>query len=173
VVLEQGGVCVVPTDTLYGLVALDSKPEAVRRIYRIKERPPDKPLIRLIGSSESVTRYSDQEVPPRLGTCWPGPLTIIFRARSGGTIALRCPDDPFLQELFRRTGGEPIVAPSANLSGREDIRSCEDLVQIFSGKVELIVCLRSGPRTTRPSTIVDVSGDEWKLLRAGAADIQI
>ncbi|MFW6180940.1 MAG: L-threonylcarbamoyladenylate synthase [Spirochaetota bacterium] len=172
-VLAGGGVCVIPTDTLYGLVALDRDREAVRRVYRIKQRPPDKPLIRLIGSLGSLGRYTDQQLPPRLRRYWPGPLTVVFRACDGGSIALRWPRSGFLQALFKLTGCEPLVAPSANLSGGEDIFDCESLVSTFTGQVELILCAEAGPAGREPSTIVDITGDRWRVLRAGAVKLDL
>jgi tRNA A37 threonylcarbamoyladenosine synthetase subunit TsaC/SUA5/YrdC len=136
-------------------------------MYRIKQRPPEKPCIRLIGGTVTLGRYTDQQLPTELRVHWPGPLTVVFRARDGGGIALRWPHDAFLQSLFRIIGNEPLVAPSANLSGGENIFDCRELEQVFSGLVDLIVCREGGPPGTEPSTIVDITGDRWRVLREG------
>lgn len=172
-VLSGGGVCVIPTDTLYGLVALEREREAVERVYRIKRRPPGKPFIRLIGGMDSLSLYTDQQLPPGLRRHWPGPLTVVFRARGGGGIALRWPRSDFLEALFPLTGYEPLVAPSANLSGGDDIFACASLVSTFSGLVELILCGEGGPPGREPSTIVDITGDRWRVLRAGAVKLDL
>lgn len=172
-VLRGGGVCVIPTDTLYGVVALDRDREAVERVRRVKRRPPGKPFIRLIGGLELLQRYTDQPLPQELSRHWPGPLTVVFRARGGGGIALRWPRDGFLQALFRLIGFEPLVAPSANLSGGRNILDCDSLVSTFSGLVELILCREGGPAGSEPSTIVDISGDRWRVLRDGAAKLDL
>jgi len=171
--LLEGGVCVIPTDTIYGIVALDDFEDAVRRIYRIKKRPPDKPFIRLIGNVEVLRRYTDQGIPPALKGYWPGPLTIVFRGVGGGTVAIRVPDSPFLISLFKHLGERGIVAPSANLSGEENIFDCNALLEAFSGLVEIIVCLGKARFLGRPSTIIDISGGSWKIIRKGAINIDI
>lgn len=171
--LLKGGVCVIPTDTLYGLCALDRERDAVQRVYRIKQRPPEKPCIRLIGSLEALGRYTDQQLPAELRRYWPGPLTVVFRARNGGGIALRWPRDAFLQSLFSQIDSEPLIAPSANLSGAKNIFDCSSLESIFSGLVELILCREGGPVGMEPSTIVDITGDRWRVVRAGPVKLSI
>jgi len=165
--LLAGEICVIPTDTIYGIVALDRFPGSVRKIYEIKGRPEEKPFIRLIGGPEMVSLFTDQPLPRELGKYWPGPLTLIFRGRDGGKIALRYPQDPFLASLFAKTGGAPIVAPSANPSGGGEIHDCAELERVFSGKVSLIVCAGGGHPRHRASTILDISGSEWRVIRQG------
>lgn len=171
--LLKGGVCVVPTDTIYGIVALEEFGDAVRRVYEVKKRPIDKPFIRLIGSVECLKRYTEQELPGELAGYWPGPLTIIFRGIREETVAIRLPDAPFLNRLFTHLGNRGIVAPSANLSGEENIFDCDDLAEAFSGLVDTIVCLSGGPLLRKPSTIIDISGPRWKIIREGAVDIKL
>jgi L-threonylcarbamoyladenylate synthase len=167
-VLVRGGVCVIPTDTVYGMVALDGFQDSIDRIYRIKQRPRDKQLIRLIGDPGCVSDYSDQRVPGRLKRFWPGPLTIVFRAHGGGSIALRYPDDRFLGLIFAELGKRTIVAPSANLSGGEPPAGCGELVELFEGKVEIIVCGKQNQEPGKASTIVDISRRPWRVLRQGS-----
>ncbi|MGQ9617324.1 MAG: L-threonylcarbamoyladenylate synthase [Spirochaetota bacterium] len=171
--LLEGGVCIIPTDTIYGIVALDDFDDAVQRIYRIKKRPYDKPFIRLIGSIECLKRYTEQKIPPSLKKYWPGPITIVFRGVAGGTVAIRVPDSPFLNRLFKYLDGKGIVAPSANLSGEENISDCNALINTFSGLVDIIVCLDEAHLSGKPSTIIDISGDRWKIIRKGAIDITL
>ncbi len=166
-VLLKGGVCIIPTDTIYGIVALEDKKEAVERIYEIKKRPADKRLIRLIGSTDSIERYTDQKIPEVLRRYWPGPLTIIFKKRDGDTIALRYPDDEFLKEIFLRIGDRSIVAPSANISGEGEILECSEIIERFNGLVDIIVC-KNKLSTVKASTIVDISEDgKWRVIREG------
>jgi L-threonylcarbamoyladenylate synthase len=188
--LKKGNLCIIPTDTIYGIVALDRLPEAVERIYAIKKRPVDKPFIRLIGRVESLREFTDQALPSSLAAYWPGPLTIVFRDKGGGAgsegksagdktlskvgdkigekIALRLPDDPFLHALFEKLDYSPLVAPSANISGKEDIFDCSMLARIFSRDVDLILCRMEWAGEKKPSTILDISGEPWKVLREGA-----
>jgi L-threonylcarbamoyladenylate synthase len=169
--LREGGICIVPTDTIYGIVALDRLPQAVERIYGIKKRPKDKPFIRLVGRQEELREYTDQPMPPSLAAYWPGPLTIVFRGKGGGAapkVALRLPDDPFLGALFAELGHSPVVAPSANISGEEDIFDCGVLVELFSSLVDLILCRQAWSGGRRSSTILDISTEPWTVLRQGA-----
>jgi len=171
--LSRGEICIIPTDTVYGIVALDGFHDAIRRIYELKQRPPEKQLIRLIGSFESVAAYTAQEMPERLKKFWPGPLTVIFRARSGDTIALRYPENRFLALLFDAIGPRALVAPSANVSGGEVIRECGRILSAFGGKVPVIVCLREAIDDRQPSTLIDISGKKWRILRQGSVRVPL
>ena len=152
-VLLWGGICVIPTDTLYGIVALEQFSASVRRIYDIKNRASSKPFIRLIGKVDELSTYTDQKLPSSLEGYWPGPLTLIFRGRGEETVAVRFPDTPFLTELFSHVGNTGIIAPSANISGESNIFDCAQLVETFQGLVDLIVCQEGGLRATQASTI--------------------
>ena len=171
--LRKGDICIIPTDTVYGIVAIDDFQDAIRRIFEIKKRPPERRLIRLIGSLDAVCNYTEQKVPVALSKYWPGPLTIVFRDRVGGTVALRCPDDPFLRLIFREIDPEVLVAPSANISGEEIITECDTLIRTFEGEVPLIVCLKKVLEGRQASTIIDISEKRWKVVRQGALRIDV
>jgi L-threonylcarbamoyladenylate synthase len=170
--LKAGGICIIPTDTIYGIVALDRFSVSVRRIFDIKKRPSSKPFIKLIGSLDSLTQYTDQVLPSSLHPYWPGPLTLILRGRSVKTVAVRFPDAPFLKDVFSHLGGEALVAPSANISGDSNIFNCEQLVDVFQGLVDLIVCLKGGLRESEASTILDITQEPWKVLRQGSLVVE-
>jgi L-threonylcarbamoyladenylate synthase len=170
--LKAGGICIIPTDTLYGIVALEGFSASVRRIFDIKKRPTTKPFIRLIGRLDALNCYTDQVLPPSLAKYWPGPLTLIFRDRDDATVAVRFPDTPFLAEVFSHLGSNGMVAPSANLSGESNIFDCAKLVQVFQGYVDLIVCQRGGLGETKASTILDISREPWHILRQGSLVIE-
>jgi len=162
--LSRGGVIVYPTDTFYGLGASGFLSEAVRRIYRIKQRDESKPLSLVIsdyGMLKEVAAYIPPGLPDLAAEFWPGPLTVLLPASSrlpgallGGsrTIGVRIPDLRWLRELVR-TAGFP-------LAPREVIRA-------FTGKVDLIV---DGGDTVggRPSTVLDLSVRPPEILRQGA-----
>jgi L-threonylcarbamoyladenylate synthase len=172
-VLRGGGICILPTDTIYGIVALEQFASTVRRIYSIKRRPHSKPFIILIGSMVTLRHYTKQELPEVLKTYWPGPLTIIFRGLGRHTVALRFPDDPLLGEIFSRIGDTGLVAPSANISGEENLFNCDTLIETFDGQVDLIVCSRKRPVSLQASTIVDITKKPWHILRQGSLDIEV
>jgi L-threonylcarbamoyladenylate synthase len=167
-VLGRGGVCVIPTDTIYGIVAIDNFRDAVKRIYAIKGRPRNKPFIRLVGSLDSLRAYTGQPLPESLEKYWPGPLTIIFRGFHGEKVSIRYPSSPFLHEIFRRINYDVLVAPSANLSGEDNIFASGPLIEAFSGKVDFIVCRKKELKEKKPSTIIDISEREWRVVREGA-----
>jgi L-threonylcarbamoyladenylate synthase len=171
-VLKGGGICIIPTDTIYGIVALEQFASSIRRIFEIKKRPASKPFIRLIGRSDALRQYTDQVLPGSIEKYWPGPLTLIFKARVEGTVAVRFPDAPFLAEVFSHLGTSGMVAPSANISGETDIYDCERLMETFEGFVDLIVCQRGGLRETKASTILDITREPWKVLRQGSLVIE-
>src|SRR3989338_5874792 len=134
--LRAGGVGVLSTDTLYGLVGSALLPEAVERIYELKRRDREKPLIVLIADIEDVERFgvvTSEELRTELGNYWPGPYSVILPSvddefsylhRGGGTIAFRLPDKDDLCELLRDVG--PLVAPSANIEGKHPARTVEE-----------------------------------------------
>ncbi len=177
--LNKCGVCIIPTDTIYGIVALETCSNAVRRIYKIKGRPPQKQFIRLISGLDRVQEYTDQTLSPALLKYWPGPLTIVLRRRGGGTIALRYPDSSFLHRLFRFIDKRSIVAPSANISGEEDILDCKELVRVFGELVDCIVCRdqavgkNAALSSPTASTIVDITGPHVQVIRQGAVKITV
>lgn len=171
--LNEGGICIIPTDTIYGIVAIDDFSESIKQIYQVKNRPESRGFIRLIGELNNVSLYTHQVVPPELKKYWPGPLTIIFRGIHQDSVALRCPDDPFLGRIFDLIDHRTLVAPSANISGSRDIFDCKTLRDTFEGKVDIIVCSEEGPKSSKASTIVDISGPVWKIIREGALKLKV
>lgn len=172
-ILKNGGIAVVPTDTIYGIIAVDDNEEAIKKIYSVKNRPKEKKLIRLIGDLKLLKRYTDQYPDELIKKYWPGPLTMVFRGRNGDTVALRYPDNHFLKALFKNLGERAIVAPSANISGKDDLLGCSDIVDEFNGKVEIIVC-GDRPARAKASTIIDVSDEkDWKILRQGELEVEM
>lgn len=126
-VLREGGVAVFPTDTIYDIGCSVKKPEAVKRIFDLKDRPLHQSLSILISRPEvalEIADYKEQHLEV-LKKIWPGPWTLIKRARvrlgqgavgPDGTVALRCPDHGIALELLR-TAGDTLAVSSANISG--------------------------------------------------------
>lgn len=177
-ILRQGGLVAFPTETVYGLGGDARLKEAARRIYAAKGRPSDNPLIVHISSLSQLDEITAEipETARRMAeSCWPGPLTMVFRKSAaipdettGGldTVAVRFPVDPVARELIARSG-TVIAAPSANISGRPSTTSAEHCIEDLNGRIDAIV--DGGPCDIGlESTILDVSADEPVLLRPGA-----
>jgi len=177
-VLRAGGVVAIPTETVYGLAADVTNPRAIARVYAIKGRPADHPLI-VHGASADALNGFVAEITPALRALatrfWPGPLTAVVRRGprtpltvTGGqdTVAVRVPSHPVAHAILSAFGG-PLAAPSANRFGavsptnaghvRADLGEDVDLV-VDGGSAEIGV----------ESTIVDLTSDVPAVLRAGA-----
>jgi len=176
-ILRAGGLVAFPTETVYGLGADASNPEAVKKIFAAKGRPHDHPLIVHIADAVQLANWA-HEIPPAAGKLakkfWPGPLTIILRRSAqvsdrvtGGqdTVALRVPSHPVAQALLRAFGGG-IAAPSANRFGRVSATTAEHVRGEFGAAVDCV--LDGGAADVGiESTIVDLSGGKPTLLRPG------
>jgi len=166
-VLAGGGVAIVPCDTMYGIVGV--APGTEGRIRDIKGRGEKKPLLQLIARASWITQMSDQPAPPVLSRYWPGPLTLVFPARGGGTVALRLPDSPFLLRLMERVG-QPLYSTSVNRAGRNPIVDVAAMTLEFESEVDLIFDagdLQPGP----PSTLIDITSRPYRVLRQGAVKV--
>jgi L-threonylcarbamoyladenylate synthase len=176
--LSAGGVIALPTETVYGLAADALNPAAVKRVYAIKGRPADHPLIVHLADPAHLSRYA-VDVPAAAHTLaarfWPGPLTMVLRKSdavplevTGGqpTVALRAIDHPIAQAILRRFGGA-VAAPSANRFGRVSPTSAGHVRDDLGDDVDFIV--DGGPSLVGvESTIVDLTGRVPAILRAGA-----
>jgi L-threonylcarbamoyladenylate synthase len=160
-VLNAGGVALLPTDTIYGLHAVASQEQAVARIAAIKDRPGDKPFVTIAASSDQL-RALGVAVPELLDTIWPAPLTAILSSGET-TIAARVPGLAWLRALLTRTG--PLISTSANRSGEAPITSPEMIACDIQNALDAL--LDQGRREGKPSTIVDFTGSEPKLIREG------
>lgn len=179
--LRRGGLVVFPTETVYGLGADAERPAAVRRVYEIKGRPADHPLIVHIGEAAELPQWAREVPRPALelaAAFWPGPLTLVLKRSlrvplltTGGldTVALRVPAHPLALELLRRFEGG-IAAPSANRFGRVSPTRAEHVRADLGGGLDPATdtILDGGPCSVGvESTIVDLSGEVPILLRPG------
>jgi L-threonylcarbamoyladenylate synthase len=176
--LRAGGVVAIPTETVYGLAADVANPAAVARVYAVKGRPPDHPLIVHAHDLDALEEYVAEITPAlrKLATAfWPGPLTAVVARGprtplgvTGGqeTVAVRVPAHPVARAILAAFGGA-LAAPSANRFGRISATSAEHVRADLGDAVDLIV--DGGPaRVGVESTIVDLTGDVAAVLRAGA-----
>jgi L-threonylcarbamoyladenylate synthase len=160
-VIRAGGVALLPTDTIYGLHASATNEQAIARIRSMKERGDDKPFV-VIASSIEQLKNLGATMPDALQDIWPAPLTAIVAAGEK-TIAARVPDLGWLRALLDRTG--PLVSTSANRSGQPPITTPEMLASDLRDALDAL--LDAGPREGQPSTIVDFTGEEPRMVREG------
>ncbi len=174
--IKNGKIVAFPTETVYGLGADAFNPSAVEKIFRIKKRPTGNPLIVHISKIEHVNELVEDLDIRRmkvLERLWPGPITFVLKKRSnlpdivtGGlnTVAVRMPSHPVSVALIDMTG--PIVAPSANLSGRPSPTKAQHVIDDFKDELDAIV---DGGETIfgLESSVIDLSGDHPILIRPG------
>lgn len=170
-----------PTDTVYGVGALALNASAVQRLFAIKRRPFSQPIPLLIADQGDLAAVASQITPltQRLMQLWPGALTLVVPAAphlpsvllSGGTtVAVRLPDHAWLRSLIRALGA-PLAATSANIHGQPDPQTAADVSAQLGDNVGLV--LDGGPTPGLvPSTIVDCTGAQPKVLRAGALSVE-
>lgn len=178
--IKRGGVVAVPTETVYGLAASLQQAKAIRKVFSLKGRPADNPLIVHI-SRLSQLKHLVTLVPPhfhQLKKFWPGPLTLIFRAnkktvpswvRAGlNTVAIRMPRHKVLLKLIDKTG--PLAAPSANLSGRPSPTKrshVEDDLGLDFPVLDGGTC-----RLGVESTVIEINQNPFTILRPGALSVE-
>jgi L-threonylcarbamoyladenylate synthase len=169
--LRNGAVIAFPTDTLYGVGARARDPLAVERLYRAKQRPTGQPMVWLVLDRAQVERFTvvSTAAADLMARFWPGPLTLVLPARDtsdGPTIAARAPNHDVALALLTVLG-EPIASSSANPAGQPPPVDADQVIAGMEGRIDLV--LDGGPcRIGHPSTILDLSGTEPRILREGA-----
>ena len=182
--LKKGGVGVIPTDTLYGLVASAKNPAAVERVYRLKGRAPDKPSIILINSLNDLKKFgivptkTDLELLAKL---WPGPVSVKFPFPSistkslsltylhcgTNTLAFRLPKPASLRSMLKKTG--PLIAPSANRENQQPAATIAIARRYFGDKIDFYV---AGKKLVgKPSTLVVLQAGKIIVVRPGIAKL--
>ncbi len=181
-ILRSGGLVVFPTETVYGLGADAFNSEAVRKVFVIKERPLGNPLIVHISNLDQLN-YVTADVPKHawklIETMWPGPLTLVLRKSqkvsdivTGGLpkVGVRMPAHPVAIKLIE-SANTPLVAPSANISGRPSPTIVNHVLQDLYGKVDAII--DTGETLLGiESTVVDLTTKPPTLIRAGPVSIE-
>ncbi|HXK36830.1 MAG TPA: L-threonylcarbamoyladenylate synthase [Candidatus Paceibacterota bacterium] len=179
-VLQRGGTAVFPTDTLYGLGCNALDASAVGRVFDIKHRSYVRALPMLVRdlSWARELAYISPDQERVLSAFWPGKVTFVFPRRAivpgimcggGQTIGIRAPSHPFLQSLLQQLG-YPLAGTSANLSGHEPTNDAKVIAESFAKAApqpDLVLDAGVLP-LTEPSTVVDLSGRQPRILRQGA-----
>jgi tRNA threonylcarbamoyl adenosine modification protein (Sua5/YciO/YrdC/YwlC family) len=168
-VIAQGGLVIIPTETVYGIAADASNEKSLKRLYEIKKRPMEKPFSFHIGSMDAVDEFS-RDIPVAayklMDAFWPGPLTLILKSKDKKTVGLRFPDNEIASKIIGLSA-VPVVCPSANLSGHTPPVDFKEAIKDLNGLVELAI---DAGRTkfARESTVVDVTVEPIRVVREGA-----
>lgn len=178
-ILRKGGIVAFPTETVYGIGCDATNEEALKRLYRIKGRPLNKPFIVGIWIKEYAEEIAEltEDAKKLIEKFFPGPLTLVLRSKGNlpsilspeGKIAVRMPAHPaplgVMEELER-----PIVVPSANISGRPTLVKFNHVVEEIGSKVDAII--KGDCRVGIESTVVDLTTKPARVLRTGAVSIK-
>lgn len=181
-IIRAGGLVVFPTETVYGLGADALNPYAVERIFRVKGRPPDNPLIVHIAVHDDLFilgKGIDWRAEALAKKFWPGPLTLVVPRSNKlpaitvaglDTVAIRMPRHPVALGLIRLSG-VPIAAPSANLSGRPSPTTADHVIRDLADRVDAI--LDAGPTDIGvESTVIDLTSEPPQVLRPGGVTVE-
>ena len=178
VLLREGSLVAVPTETVYGLAGNGLDEKVIESIYEVKGRPAVKPISLMVPGPEAIEQLCT-EVPEAARQLaerfWPGPLTLVLRAKEsvpeilragGATVGLRCPRQEQTLRLLRELEF-PLAVPSANPSGAESPKDAEQVLRYFDGKIAAVI--DGGPCALGlESTVLDLSRTPYRILRQGS-----
>ncbi len=172
-ILKSGGIGVIPTDTIYGIVGKCELPDTVEKIYRARKRNPEKPCIILISSHDDLSRFNihcTDTLTQKLHTYWPGKVSIIFPVldprftyltRGTNSLAFRMPDVAELRALISETG--PLIAPSANSEGMPPAKTISEAKEYFGESIDFYVDNETMDST--PSKIIRFENETLTVIR--------
>lgn len=182
--LKKGGVVICPTDTVYGFLADASNKKAVEKIYKIKKRLKSKPLpifVKDLTMAKGLAEIS-KEQEKIIKKYWPGKYTFVLKCKSQNpnlkvkvknrklygvakdTIAIRIPKHKFLNELLKKIN-RPLVQTSVNISGREVLRTIEDIKKSFREQKEVLIIDGGNLKKSKPSAIMGLTSPKLIKLR--------
>jgi L-threonylcarbamoyladenylate synthase len=166
--LKDGGVVLIPTETVYGICADSERKDAIDRLYEIKGRPKIKPFQWMVHHSEVAKKLSTEWglATERLTQrFWPGPLTLVIPTATD-TVGWRIPKHDWLLKLLEELG-RPLIVTSANISAQPPALTCEEGIQSLGEKINLAI---DGGKASlgEASTVVKISSDKTEILRCGA-----
>jgi L-threonylcarbamoyladenylate synthase len=168
-VIRSGGLVIIPTETVYGIAADSSNKKAVERLAMIKGRSGNKPFSLHIADKEEIDAFA-ADIPvvayKLMDRFWPGPLTVVFKSRAGGTIGIRMPDDNVASSVIRCSQA-PVICPSSNLAGKPAPVTFSEAIKDIESFVDYAI--DAGPtRLGAESSVVDVTKQPVVVLREGA-----
>ena len=171
-ILQNGGIAILPTDTVYGFSAVVDS-DTAKKIRKIKGRAENKPFIQLIGEPDDIFDYTDDFIPPEILTKWPGALTIIVHNKKSfddeQTTAFRCPKDSWLRSIIKMCKS-PIFSTSVNKSGCPILETPQEIQDTFENQVDLIVD-DGEKKGALPSTLIKLENGNVQVIRQGEVNI--
>lgn len=181
-ILNNNGVITFVTDTVWGLGCLPSSEIAVKKIYEIKKREAQKPLILMSNEIENLLPYvkPNEKAKELITKNFPGALTLVLEktektpdyiTSSFNTVGIRVPDNAIFKEICEGVTGHVLATTSANLSHQPASKSYEQALKNMSGLADLIIEDYGQKATGLESTVALVVGDEIKILRQGAVNL--
>lgn len=175
--LKDGKLVIMPTDTIYGIIGDATNEDVINKVYKVKERPHDKPLLILV-SNLSMLHELVTEIPKEtekiINKFWPGPLTILFKKSSkvsdaltanSDLVAIRMPNDKRLLNIMNHLN-RPLISTSANISSHNAITNPNQLEEKMKEKIDLIV--DEGTVNNEASTLITIVNGKIEILREGS-----
>ena len=175
--LKDGKLVIMPTDTIYGIIGDATNEDVINKVYEVKERPHDKPLLILV-SNLSMLHELVTEIPKEtekiINKFWPGPLTILFKKSSkvsdaltanSALVAIRMPNDKRLLNIMNHLN-RPLISTSANISSHNAITNPNQLEEKMKEKIDLIV--DEGTVNNEASTLITIVNGKIEILREGS-----
>lgn len=181
-VINNGGIVITPTDTIYGIMGDALNENVIRKVFEIKKRPFNKPLLLLMDSFEMVKQYTEEISEKErllMDRYWPGLVTFILKKNdkvnelitSGNdTVGIRIPDNKDLLEIIRRLN-RPVISTSANITGTEVITSTQLLEKDLIDNIDYIE--DGGEVDSESSTIIKIEDNKLVVLREGKLSREI
>lgn len=176
--LKSGSIAVIPTDTQYGIVTSALNQNSVEKVYQLRKRSPEKPMIILISDLSDLKKfdiYLSEEQIVKLNTLWPNPISIIFPKENGleylhrgkKSLAFRIPKLNWLQDLLKISG--PLVAPSANFEGEIPATNISEAHNYFGDQINFYI--DDGVQNNPPSTVIRFVDQKIEIIRQGVFKI--
>ena len=173
-VIQKGGIVAFPTETVYGVGIHFNDEEALERLMEAKNRDYSKAITLMVADKKDISQYAyiSPQAQKMIDQFMPGMITLIFKKKESvrdimtngkSTIGIRIPDSEFVLSLFKKVG--PMLVTSANLSQHSNTTSTQEVLNQLDGRIDLVVDGKTSDNIA--STVVDVSQDEIKILRAG------
>ena len=183
-ILRAGGIVIFPTDTAFGIGCRIDDEKAIKRLFKIRERPKNQATPVLVDSHKMAQKYllpiPKDVIDKLIKPYWPGALTIVLPCKidkvpelvtgGGETLGIRVPDHPVALELIKRAG-VPILGPSANFHGKKTPYRFEDLDKNLVNLADYVVLGECFVK--QESTVIDCSEIPWRIVRQGAVELRL